>query len=195
MCAGPQFSGTFQNCDFKSSPIYVANGARATLTDCTAHAAQPALTLSGAGTSAHLSGCSIDSCFSSIMVDRGATVAAHNCWIEETDAAVVLCSAGGHASLDSCYLRGSSNWGSVGGLAVQVLSSSISRRASADTFHDDAKRFYQNCLYQFLGYFSLEIGYDEQYITRARPPLSAGAARQRVPAALRDLDVRHRVYW
>lgn len=106
MCAGAQYSGTFQNCTFQASAVYAVHGAAATLRGCTIHGSRIAITLSGDATLATLTDCTFDGCHTGIVTERGAAVAAKDCLLEHAEAGVVVNCPGTRAVLENCTVRG-----------------------------------------------------------------------------------------
>lgn len=104
ICAGPQHSGTFQNCKFDDTAVYIVHGAAAMLHHCRFFACQPGLTASGGATAATLASCTFDGCPTGIVAECGASVIAHGCRLTRTSAAVVSNGPGTRVTLQHCVI-------------------------------------------------------------------------------------------
>eukprot|EP00892_Ulva_mutabilis_P009204 jgi/Ulvmu1/6656/UM003_0294.1 len=106
VCAGGDFSGTFQDCVFERCAVHVVHGATVTLRRCTFRRCSPGVLASGAAASATLQMCLFQRCPTGIIVEGGAALHAAACFIHSADVAAVVNNTGSHASFEDCVLRG-----------------------------------------------------------------------------------------
>lgn len=115
MCAGGEFAGTFQNCEFRRTAVYVVHGARVALRGCTIDNVPqgskgsfmfPLLIASGDGTLATLNNCRIGFCLAALVVDCGAALVASDCDVLDADISLLICGVGASAAVHSCNFYG-----------------------------------------------------------------------------------------
>lgn len=108
ICAGPQSSGTFQNCTFHSTTVYAVHGATVTLRSSTFRQCRLGIIVNGQATSATLNDCTFRRCRTSVIVEAGATAYCSHCLLLKTDFAIIVNEVGSHVALESCTV-----WGSI----------------------------------------------------------------------------------
>lgn len=70
MCAGPDFSGTFDACTFDQCTLYAVHGAHVGLHYCLFERCAPAVVATGAATAAHFTGCFFKNCQTGPIADH-----------------------------------------------------------------------------------------------------------------------------
>lgn len=135
LCAGTEFSGTFQNCTFYDSSAYEA----VTLLDCDLDGGQPCITVSGDSTSATLIDCTLRNSLNCVVVTDGAACAASACRIKGSGASIVVNDSGSHVTLVDCESIGSTKAaGSLVPRAVVARESSVLQHRCTITGFDGA---------------------------------------------------------
>lgn len=106
MCAGASFSGTFHNCTFDVTSIYVVHGASADFRDCTWKNCHTGIVTHGPSTAATASHSTITGSRFCVIAEAGASVALRSCNLASYGSPVVVHDAGTHVSVSDCLLRG-----------------------------------------------------------------------------------------
>lgn len=145
VCVGGRFSGTFQNCQFHRTPLYVVHGARVILNGCSMDDAPqgtkvaimlPLLILSGDGTLATLTDCHIGFCRTALVIDHGAALEASDCDVRDTGVSLLMCGVGASAAVDSCSFRGAKLGPTLRGYGAVVRRGGLFlERCTFDAFH------------------------------------------------------------
>lgn len=178
LCAGSEYTGSFQKCTFSSGGVYVVHGAAVTLLECRIDSCQPAVTVTGDATSATLIKCTLSNNLTGVVVDGGAVFAAESCHIEQSRAPLIVNDAGSHATMADCTIDGATRADVVPGEALVTArdGSVLLQRCSITRFHFTV---------QALG---PATRFEGHHLT-IRKSLSLGFLSARVRALFRDTEL------
>lgn len=100
MCAGSEYSGTFDRCMFEGCTIYAVHGACLSLSLCHLHRSMPAVIASGCATTVSFSSCAFEACRAAVIADRGASVAIQTSSVINCQTGLIVNDPGSHADMD-----------------------------------------------------------------------------------------------
>lgn len=133
MCAGPDYSGTFDQCRFDECTLYAVHGACLSVSRCHFRRSAPAVIATGGSTLTRFFACLFQACPAAVIIDAGATVFLHSSCITGARTGLIVKDPGSHAELEDTILhcdkgaalseRGVSAWG---GATARLRNSSLS---------------------------------------------------------------------
>lgn len=103
VCAGADYSGTFQNCTFKETRLCIVHGAKAHLRHCAFTGAPFAVVASSRGTAVTLRECALVRCGCGVIAEDGATLHAHSVRFDSVFRAVHVHGDAGPAAAHACH--------------------------------------------------------------------------------------------